>query len=449
MTKALKDTPKNTPEEKNKFREKASEIVKKIMLKPSMLESPTNNIFMPENAELKGKLIAELESIIEIDTQEKVKKASNYPILFVGDASKATLAGCYAHCVRKVEFVANRFSKKLEEGWIKYGGNINEFEELKSTKQSCEMLSEVEGEFIYKDCFGQPIEKIWYADDPATGIKNWLELYKLGATLFLVGLEGGDSDECKIFVKNIRDIKSHFPNKLIVHTNDINKLPKYFTEQFEIIELEAEKQGRSVSVQQTKAENVFRWCGGTWEITFDGKTIRPPDSFGLKYIHYLLKHPDKEIYATELRLITGTQSRERSNKNYDEEKKDNEESSGIESGDKMNKILDSTSIEEIKRAIGYLSEKLVGAEEGEKAELLDEKTSLELHLKKATNINADSRDFSTDLEKARKAVSKCITNSLEIIKKEHTTLEQYLSTTIKMGNVFQYKHTSKIDWQLS
>ena len=303
---------------------------------------------------------------------------------------------------------------------------------------------------------------------PKTMDGDLLEHIRQGRSVFLSDLKYPNSLLLESIGKRIKGIVTHWETYevdkrglLITSAESEKDLPKYFVKQFPseaIIDLEAGKQYfQDTATPQTTqgsedtpaGQNVFRWNGGTWEIAFDGKTIRPPDSFGLKYIHYLLKHPDKEIYATELRLITGTQLRERSNKSYDEEKKDNEESSGIESGDKMNKILDSTSIEEIKRAIGYLSEQSVGAEEEERAELLDKKTSLELYLKKATNINADSRDFSTDLEKARKAVSKCITNSLEIIKKEHTTLEQYLSTTIKMGNVFQYKHTSKIDWQLS
>ena len=78
-------------------------------------------------------------------------------------------------------------------------------------------------------------------------------------------LEGKDSNECKEFVKNIRDMnypEPAIPNKLIVHTNDINKLPGYFPETFEVIELDTEKQGRPVSVQQTKAENVFLLCSG-------------------------------------------------------------------------------------------------------------------------------------------------------------------------------------------
>ncbi len=76
--------------------------------------------------------------------------------------------------------------------------------------------------------------------------------------MFLVGLEGEDSNECKEFVKNIRDPKPAFPNKLIVHTNDINKLPKYFPEHFEIIELEAEKQDTSTSIPKDTPQGKKR-----------------------------------------------------------------------------------------------------------------------------------------------------------------------------------------------
>lgn len=242
-----------TEEEKNKLKEKAFEIVKEL--------KGTNNIFLPKNAELKGKLIAELESIVTFDIQKKVKKTLNRPILFVGDVYKSMLAGCYAHCVRKVEFTMNLITKRLDEFSIKHFGNpVENFEMVRQTYKD---LSEIEGEFIFKDCFGQPIEKLWYGDDPAychtsvlnpnrytytqhTGIKNWLELYRLGTTLFLVCLEGKDSNECKEFIKNIRDMnypRPAFPNKLIVHTNDINKLPKYFSDQFDPIYLEAKNQG--------------------------------------------------------------------------------------------------------------------------------------------------------------------------------------------------------------
>ncbi|HHT9112198.1 MAG: hypothetical protein HZA47_04890 [Planctomycetes bacterium] len=247
-------------EEKNEFKEKAFEIVKEI--------KRTDNIFLQKNAKLKGKLIAELESIVTIDIQEKVKKTLTRPILFVGDVYKSMLAGCYAHCVRKVEFTLTLPPKRLDELSIKHSGNpVKNFEMV---RQMSKDLSEIEGEFIFKDCFGQPIEKLWYGDDPAychasvlnsnwntytqnTGIKNWIELYRLGKTLFLVCLEGKDSNECKEFVKNIRDMnypKPGIPNKLIVHTNDINKLPDYFPGTFEVIELEPEKQDTPVSTLQ-------------------------------------------------------------------------------------------------------------------------------------------------------------------------------------------------------
>lgn len=71
--------------------------------------------------------------------------------------------GCYAHCVRKVEFTLNLLPERLEEALIKQGMDISE--DFKKTRQTCKDLSEIEGEFIFKDCFGQPIEKLWYEDD--------------------------------------------------------------------------------------------------------------------------------------------------------------------------------------------------------------------------------------------------------------------------------------------
>lgn len=236
-----------TEEEKNERKEKAFEIVNEI--------KGTDNIFLPKNAELKGKLIAELKRIVPINIQEKVKKTLNRPILFVGDVCKSMLAGCYAHCVRKVEFTLALVPKRLDELSIKHFGNP--VENIETARQVTKDVSKIEGKFIFKDCFGQPLEKLWHGDDPDychasilnpnrnvytqnTGIKNWLEDYQLGRTLFLVCLEGKDSNECKEFVKNIREMsypKPGIPNKLIVHTNDINKLPEYFSESFEIIKL--------------------------------------------------------------------------------------------------------------------------------------------------------------------------------------------------------------------
>ena len=379
--------------------------------------------------EYKAEFIKGLEAEIGDELRTRINKIKGRLILLVGKSVKASeAAGRYAYCIK--------------------GHTILNF-------YSCSGKTDERIENILND-------SVYYDGKDKLRTDKLVDCLSSGGTVFLDNLKCHDMPLLERLADEIRNVKNKNYDKgmlIVSTTTDRDSVPEYFTELFEgeVIELEPEKQARQETPASTpqdtpepqKQGNVFRWCGGTWEITFDGKTIRPPDSFGLKYIHYLLKHPDQEIYATELRLITGTQLRERSNKSYDEEKKDNEESSGIESGDKMNKILDSTSIEEIKRAIGYLSEQSVGAEEEERAELLDKKTVLELYLKKATNINADSRDFSTDWEKARKAVSKCITNSLEIINKEHTTLEQYLSTTIKMGNVSQYKHTSKIDWQLS
>ena len=296
----------NMTEEKNKLKEKAFEIVKKL--------KGMNNIFLPQNKKLKSKLIAELESIVPIDTQEKVENTLNRPILFVGDVYKSMLAGCYAHCVRKVVFALNLFQERLEEASIKHCGYI--IENFEMTKQTMKDLSEIEGEFIFKDCFGQPIEKLWYGDDPAychasvfnpnrnaytqnTGIKNWLGDYRLGKTLFLVCLEGNDSNECKEFVKNIHDMsypKPGIPGKLIAHTRDINKLPGYFPEPFEVIELESEKKGTPDKQDVSPIPSVY-WSvsDDKQEVCLNGKTVTNLSGIPYKLFRCLLKKRGKFV----------------------------------------------------------------------------------------------------------------------------------------------------------
>ncbi len=463
-------------EEKNGFKEKAFEIVKEI--------KGTDNIFLAKNAELKAKLIAELESIVTIDIQEKVKKTLTRPILFVGDVYKSMLAGCYAHCVRKVEFQLNLLPKRLDEFSIKHFGNpVEDFEEVRQTSKD---LSEIEGEFIFKDCFGQPIEKLWYGDDPAychasilnpnwstytqnTGIKNWIELYRLGTTLFLVCLEGKDSNECKEFVKNIRGMnypKPSIPNKLIVHTNDINKLPGYFPEPFEVIRLDA---GEQVKAVDTPKGNVFCWRGGTWEITFDGKIIRPTDSKGLRYIHYLMHYPSKQIHVLELVQIgvsseKAKQSLIEKGKHAEikglNESSSEDDSEGDEPIDKLSikkngedVVTDTLSVEEYERCLSYLKEqeesvKLTGDVEKLK-ETQEQIDQIEKILQTSQNKKGLPRKFAEETEKNRIAVYKCIKSSLDMIQKEHPSFYEHLKPpTVTTGACCSYTPTKEIPWIL-
>ena len=47
-------------------------------------------------------------------------------------------------------------------------------------------------------------------------------------------------------------------------------------------------------------ENVFSFEGGRWVVTYGGKTIYPQDISGIKYLHYLISHPDQAFSPTDL-----------------------------------------------------------------------------------------------------------------------------------------------------
>jgi hypothetical protein len=226
--------------------EKAFDILKKIQ--------NAGNIHIPEKAKLKSELITELEEIIPLDKQKEIKELQNTSILFLGNAKEAILAGCYRHCLRDI-------TSRIESLALFLGRNRRSGELTKCEIDS--LYDDSNAKLIYKDCYGQYIETIWLKDDNncfsndlyflrSTGIREWLKFLGLGFTVFLIRLEGKDSCECKQFVK---ELEGGFSN-LLIHANDKNDLPKYFTSLFDgkIINLEPENQDTPVSTPKDTPE---------------------------------------------------------------------------------------------------------------------------------------------------------------------------------------------------
>ncbi len=140
----------------------------------------------------------------------------------------------------------------------------------------------------------------------------WIKHYR-GEILFVKGLE------CPRLLKRLIGTPSSDRCRiLIIHVPDRNIVPKDIIDPFEWVNLEPEKELQAIeqdrpetaSKPPAQAENVFRWCNGTWQIKFDGSTIHPPDRKGLRYIHHLLANPSKEISTSELiKVIPDTQGK--------------------------------------------------------------------------------------------------------------------------------------------
>ncbi len=235
-------------------------------------------------------------------------------------------------------------------------------------------------------------------------------------------------------------------------------IPQELKDQFEVIELETEKQKETVEMT-INPKNTFRWSGGTWKIIFDGKEINPPDSFGLRYINYLLKHPDKEIHVNELKQITANTEKGKQillkkadgkEDDYETDKSNGENTKrekGIGYGDMVDKQFKKECKEQLKELI---EEKKDAEDRGCDSEVgvIERKI---LAIKKQIEASFDkwglTRKFSDDTEKNRIAITNCITDALDKIEEVHPSLREHLRA-IETGKKCAYKPETNIDWNL-
>ena len=231
-------------------------------------------------------------------------------------------------------------------------------------------------------------------------------------------------------------------------------LPQDFKGQFEIIKLEAEKQSKTVDISQGQPEserqskdNVFRWCGGTWEITFDGKTIRPPDSNGLRYIHHLLTL-HKEIHVSELIKVIPDTQRKRS-------LLEKGGKVGLEDGlneSTSDDSIDATALKQYKERLIELGNDIKrlkdSGSELELKELQKESDQISTHLKAATGKKGRPRKLLNQEERWRQSVKSSINDALTVIKKNYPSLYKHFKTeqTIRLGVYCSYSPQKVISW---
>ncbi len=200
------------------------------------------------------------------------------------------------------------------------------------------------------------------------------------------------------------------------------------------LEAESNEQSNSVNMIQPN-NNIFRWCSGTWEITYNGTTIRPPDSKGLRYIYHLILNMNKKFYSLDLMSVTSSiQS---------EEKKQVllERSTQVENDELDEQLKDGIPPQQLRQSLYVLNQKL------ESAESLEEKEDIQKQIDKVTEkLEIIQGEGSAD--KARIAVYNAINRALDKIKKEHLPLYDHLKVSLKTGISFTYNPTKPIHWSL-
>jgi hypothetical protein len=217
-------------------------------------------------------------------------------------------------------------------------------------------------------------------------------------------------------------------------------------------------QTRPLATQQSRDYEFFL-KGEFWTISYEGKTTHLRDSRGLQYIHCLLENPEEEFYTLELvhkikisppfKNIYEFLSKEERVKQLIKE--------SVYKGLTKNTgyVLDKKGIQSLKERYEDLESEL----EDEQTPPNDERTSeIEMdmdEIKKKLSAGRDKlgrpRKFPNEAEKARKAISKAVKESLDKIKDEnngHRSLWKHFEITLTIGIFCSYKPEKPIPWHL-
>lgn len=194
---------------------------------------------------------------------------------------------------------------------------------------------------------------------------------------------------------------------------------------------------------------------GSWEISFGGKTIHPPDSLGLRYIQELLRRPNRPIDVLDLfatvRGVHGDQGLTASSDDEEIEEQDADVCRKREGDFQVNQQADKKTIDEVRGEIEDLGDQMRDALEKDdldRAQSLDqERAKLEKYLKTNTGLRNRPRGFTDERERARKSVSAAIRTAKEMARTSLPELGTHLDAGIKTGFECCYAPQSQVEWE--
>jgi predicted ATPase len=185
----------------------------------------------------------------------------------------------------------------------------------------------------------------------------------------------------------------------------------------------------------------FRLNGDWWDIAYAGQSLRLRDAKGLRYIHWLLSHPGREVHVAELVLPAaraGTKARP-----------ENGAVAGL--GD-AGELLDPRAKAEYRRRVEDLREEIEEAsrwgDDERRARAEEELDFISRELAAAFGLGGRARRAADTSERIRKAVSNRIRDSLARIAREHPLLGRHLSNAISTGTFCSYNPERALDWEL-
>jgi hypothetical protein len=206
--------------------------------------------------------------------------------------------------------------------------------------------------------------------------------------------------------------------------------------------------------EETPTEDyVFRRQEDFWNIVFEGESILLRNTKGLQYIYYLLQRPHEDFLASTLESAAKGPHGDPTAKMYDKMSTEQAEQYGLSISHGQGNagpVLDPRAISEYKEYYQSLVEELEEAEgsgDPERVALLkDQIGHISAQLKSARGLGGKARKSADDRERARKAVTNRIKDSLKKIQKQHRTLGLHLSKAIETGTFCSYNPEKPISW---
>jgi hypothetical protein len=190
------------------------------------------------------------------------------------------------------------------------------------------------------------------------------------------------------------------------------------------------RRARDMLAEQPAPQNVFRRVDDVWTLGFDGEVVQMPDAKGLRDIARLLATPGLEVPAA---VLVG-------------------EPAGAEATMGADPVLDDAARRSYRRRLDELAAATSAAEAAGDAERSDrlraEREELVEALSAAYGLGGRSRRLGDGAERARKAVTARIRDTLGRIERRHPPLGRHLRESIVTGTACCYRPSRDVRWSL-
>ncbi|WP_052423145.1 ATP-binding protein [Nonomuraea candida] len=203
------------------------------------------------------------------------------------------------------------------------------------------------------------------------------------------------------------------------------------SELIEQVEREAAELGMLVRLPRPGA-NAFRFDGEVWTLTFAGRTVHLPDAKGLADLHVLIGRPGADVPAVALLDPAGGEVVRAARGLGGDDVLDEEARVRYR---RRLELLD----EEIDRAVELGDDRRAAGFDAERQALLDE-------LRTATGLGGRPRRLGDEAERARKAVTNRIRNTLRQLDQRHPELAAHLRASVSTGTTCRYHPATEVRW---